>query len=143
MPPDHPSMPALTATYTITIPTTSSSSSTPSSSDSPSNNDSKTFTHPLSLPSSSDNQNATEKKTAHLSALRVAVKDLQGELNEFLTAKMEEDKATAAVAASAVTDGSGAKESKVRRTVAETEEEEERRIERGDEEVEEEGEERG
>lgn len=68
--------PTLTATYTHpTAPT-------------------KTFTHALpASPSTS-----TPEKTAHLSALRHAATQLQTEINEFLTAKMEDEKAGAATA---------------------------------------------
>ncbi|MCJ1283461.1 hypothetical protein MMC26_002790 [Xylographa opegraphella] len=38
---------------------------------------------------------SVEEKTAYLSALRSAVTHLQEEVNTFLTAKMEEDKAVA------------------------------------------------
>jgi len=45
------------------------------------------------LPSAS--VQSTQEKTQYLSALRKSVVQLQGEVNEFLTAKMEEDKALA------------------------------------------------
>ena len=51
----------------------------------------KTFTHPLPAASNT----STEEKTNHLSALRRSVVKLQEEVNEFLTTKMEEDKALA------------------------------------------------
>jgi hypothetical protein len=38
----------------------------------------------------------SKAKTAYMSELRSSVKDMQGEINAFLTAKMEEDKNTAA-----------------------------------------------
>ena len=47
------------------------------------------FTH--SLPSSSPQ--STEEKTNYLSALRKSVVQLQAEVNELLTTKMDEDKA--------------------------------------------------
>ena len=46
----------------------------------------------------------TEGKTAYLSALRGSVTKLQGELNTFLTEKMEEDKALASMAGQKVDD---------------------------------------
>ncbi|MCJ1384607.1 hypothetical protein MMC17_007725 [Xylographa soralifera] len=50
------------------------------------------FQHPLKvLPA----KFSIEEKTAYLSALRSAVTHLQEEVNTFLTAKMEEDKAIA------------------------------------------------
>ena len=53
-------------------------------------NASKTFEY--SLPRLST-QHSTEEKTAYLSALRSSVVKLQEGVNNFLTAKMEEDKA--------------------------------------------------
>lgn len=51
----------------------------------------KAFTH--TLPTSATSSAAsTEEKTRYLSALRESVVQLQGEINEFLTEKMEEDK---------------------------------------------------
>jgi len=50
---------------------------------------SKTFTTDP-LPQSSNN---VEQKTAYLSALRSNISTLQGDINTFLTQKMEEDKA--------------------------------------------------
>ncbi|KAF2107255.1 hypothetical protein BDV96DRAFT_474953, partial [Lophiotrema nucula] len=44
-----------------------------------------------SLPSTSANP-ATEDRVAHLAALQSSVKTLQGDVNTFLTQKMEEDK---------------------------------------------------
>ncbi|EON67749.1 hypothetical protein W97_07003 [Coniosporium apollinis CBS 100218] len=71
---------SLTATYAAP-----STPSTPS----------KSFAHALppcpSAPS-------TSEKTAYLSALRQSVVALQAEVNEFLTAKMEEEKAGASTA---------------------------------------------
>ena len=55
---------------------------------------SQTFTQPL--PSAS--VTSTSEKTAYLSALRKSVVQLQEDVNFFLTAKMEEDKAIAASA---------------------------------------------
>ena len=52
----------------------------------------KTFTHPLPTASTT----STQEKTNYLSALRKSVVKLQEEVNGFLTAKMEEDKALAA-----------------------------------------------
>lgn len=60
----------------------------------------KDFSH--SLPSANA-QNVTDK-TAYLSALRSKNSELQGEINTFLTQKMEEDAANA--------DGSASKRSK-------------------------------
>ena len=54
----------------------------------------KTFTHPLPAASNT----STKEKTHYLSALRKSVMSLQEEVNEFLTTKMEEDKALAASA---------------------------------------------
>ncbi|MDI1492869.1 MAG: hypothetical protein OHK93_004652 [Ramalina farinacea] len=55
----------------------------------------KAFTHtlPTSAPSSAA---LTEEKTRYMSALRKSVVQLQGEINELLTEKMEEDKWVAA-----------------------------------------------
>lgn len=39
---------------------------------------------------------STEEKTEYLSTLRISMVKLQAEVNEFLTARMEEDKASAA-----------------------------------------------
>ncbi|PGH33686.1 hypothetical protein GX50_03513 [[Emmonsia] crescens] len=52
-----------------------------------------TFTHALSssLPQSPDSSDSTVEKTAYLSELRTAVRALQTEINEFLTARMDED----------------------------------------------------
>lgn len=53
--------------------------------------DSKTFSSALpAVPADSSN---VQEKTAFLSALRANASKLQGELNAFLTQKMEEDKA--------------------------------------------------
>ncbi|KAJ9661245.1 hypothetical protein H2201_006604 [Coniosporium apollinis] len=55
----------------------------------------KSFTHTLpSCPSSP----STSEKTAYLSALRQSIAALQAEVNEFLTAKMDEEKAGASTA---------------------------------------------
>lgn len=51
----------------------------------------KTFTTDP-LPQSSSNNSDVEAKTAYLSALRSNVSTLQGDINAFLTQKMEEDK---------------------------------------------------
>lgn len=53
----------------------------------------QTFSHPLPSTSAAG---STEEKTSYLSALRTSIVKLQEEVNEFLTAKMEEDKAIAA-----------------------------------------------
>ncbi len=60
----------------------------------------KTFTHPISapLPSSSPPDTAVEDKVTYLSELRASTRQLQEEINVFLTQKMEEDKAAASVA---------------------------------------------
>ncbi|MCJ1388463.1 hypothetical protein MMC18_001310 [Xylographa bjoerkii] len=49
-------------------------------------------------------QFSTVEKTAYLSALRSSVTHLQEEVNSFLTAKMEEDKAVAAPSTGAMDD---------------------------------------
>lgn len=54
---------------------------------------SQSFSHPL--PSISRTA-PTKEKTTFLSALRTSVVKLQEEVNEYLTARMEEDRATAA-----------------------------------------------
>lgn len=74
----------------------------------------------LSNPTEAEN---TKSKTAYLSELRVATTELQAEINEFLTERMEEDKARAAAG-----EGGGERERK----------EEERYIEGGDKEEEDE-----
>lgn len=56
---------------------------------------SKSFTRALSPCPSTP---STSEKTAYLSALRRSVVALQAEVNEFLTAKMEEEKAGASTA---------------------------------------------
>lgn len=61
---------------------------------------SKTFEH--SLPTT--DITSTEGKTAYLSALRGSIGKMQEEINTFLTAKMEEDKALAAMAGAKVDD---------------------------------------
>lgn len=82
----------------------------------------RTFHHPLAssldFSSPADAEN-TKTKTSYLSELRVAATELQAEINEFLTERMEEDKALAATG-----DGGGERERK----------EEERYMEGGDEE---------
>ena len=60
----------------------------------------KVFTHPL--PSNSTNN--TEEKTSYLSALRKSVIQLQNEVNEHLTVKMEEDKVAQATTTKGVDD---------------------------------------
>lgn len=52
-----------------------------------------TFQHTLTA---SAKPNTVKEKTAYLSELRESVTKLQGEINTFLTQKMEEDKAAAA-----------------------------------------------
>lgn len=54
----------------------------------------KTFTHPLPAASNT----STKEKTDYLSALRKSIVNIQEEVNEFLTTKMEVDKALAACA---------------------------------------------
>ncbi len=72
--------PTLTATYT-----------SPSSA--------KTFTHPISAPlPSPETPTAVQDKVTYLSELRTSTKQLQEEINVFLTQKMEQDKAAAGVA---------------------------------------------
>ncbi|KAL8801568.1 MAG: hypothetical protein Q9182_004354 [Xanthomendoza sp. 2 TL-2023] len=53
---------------------------------------SRTFTHPLATSTTS----SLAEKTAYLSTLRASVTQLQSDINEFLTSKMDEDKALAA-----------------------------------------------
>ncbi|KAF2689723.1 hypothetical protein K458DRAFT_291731 [Lentithecium fluviatile CBS 122367] len=65
-------MPSLTATYT-------SPTSEP-----------QTFTQPLPAPSSSP---STADRTAYLAFLQSSIRNLQGEVNTFLTQRMEDDKA--------------------------------------------------
>jgi hypothetical protein len=64
---------------------------------------SKEFSHNLTTRASLDKVSEkdepalfTKTKTAYLSELRSSVKQMQGEINSFLTEKMEEDKKTAA-----------------------------------------------
>lgn len=61
---------------------------------------SKTFAHGLPALSIT----STAEKSAYLSALRIAVVQLQKEVNTLLTAKMEEDKALASMAGGKVDD---------------------------------------
>ena len=63
-------------------------------------NASKTFEY--SLPAT--DTTTTEGKTAYLSELQVSVAKLQGDLNAFLTEKMEEDKVLASTAGQKVDD---------------------------------------
>ncbi|EEH35736.1 hypothetical protein PAAG_00059 [Paracoccidioides lutzii Pb01] len=86
-PSNRPSV--LQATYTA--PTTS-----PTSQISPKPEQTYTFAHPLasSLSRSPSGTHNTAAKTAYLSELRGAVSVLQTEINEFLTARMEEDSNT-------------------------------------------------
>ena len=84
-----PAKPNLRATYT-----------------SPSNT--KVFTIPLSAPiPSSDSPTAVSDKVTYLSELRFSNKELQADLNAFLTQKMEEDRASAAVDGQDAVGGSG------------------------------------
>lgn len=53
----------------------------------------KSFSYTLS---SSASVSSTKEKTQYLSSLRTSVGQLQDDINEFLTGKMEEDKALAA-----------------------------------------------
>lgn len=57
-----------------------------------------THTFSSSLPTLQPGNASTEEKTAYLSALRSNVSQLQGDVNTFLTQKMEEDKAREAEA---------------------------------------------
>lgn len=57
----------------------------------------KGFTHELPRLSAAP---STTDRTAYLSALRSSVQELQGQVNAFLTQKMDEEKATAAAGAS-------------------------------------------
>lgn len=54
---------------------------------------SATKTFSSELPVSPKNTKNVEEKTTYLAALRANASNLQGELNAFLTRKMEEDKA--------------------------------------------------
>lgn len=62
--------------------------------------DQHNFSHPLRAPLPEDysplDPTSVEAKTAYLSELRSSTKNLQDEINAFLTQKMEEEKATAA-----------------------------------------------
>lgn len=65
----------------------------------------KTFEHTLpSLSSDPASTKSTKEKTQYLSSLRQSVVKLQDEVNDFLTAKMEEDKALAATAGQKIDD---------------------------------------
>lgn len=57
--------------------------------------DTHTFTIPQQ-PTTTNPSTKTQAQTAHLSALRASTKQLQSDINAFLTQKMEEDKAAAA-----------------------------------------------
>ncbi|GAB7349125.1 hypothetical protein MBLNU459_g8071t1 [Dothideomycetes sp. NU459] len=73
-----PPVPSLRATYTSPTTTHTFSSALPST----------------SAPSSESSSSSTvQAKTAYVSALRAKVSGLQEDINAFLTAKMEEDKA--------------------------------------------------
>lgn len=72
---------------------------------------SKTFTNPISaaLPSSPESPTtAVKEKVNYLSELRSSTKQLQEDLNVFLTQKMEEDRASAAAAVAGQKDAVGA-----------------------------------
>lgn len=59
----------------------------------------KVFASPIAAPlPSSDSPAAVKDKVAYLSQLRASTKQLQEDINMFLTQKMEEDKAAAATA---------------------------------------------
>ena len=64
-----------------------------------------TFNRPLAtslgLSRPAEPSGNTQAKTAYLSELRTATTELQAEINEFLTQRMEEDKAVASAAAGA------------------------------------------
>lgn len=68
-------------------------------------NDSKAFEKPLPSAKPTD----TKSKVAFLSDLRASTKQLQDDVNTFLTAKMEEDK----TASSSLPDGGGIKKTKL------------------------------
>ncbi|KAF7511736.1 hypothetical protein GJ744_003467 [Endocarpon pusillum] len=56
----------------------------------------KTFTNPISAPfPSSETPTAVKDKVSYLSELRASTKQLQEEINVFLTQKMQEDTASA------------------------------------------------
>jgi hypothetical protein len=75
---DNPSCrPTLSATYT------NSSTSPPTT---------HQFSYPISAPIPPTGSTSVKDKTAYLCDLRKSVKGLQGEVNTFLTQKMEEDK---------------------------------------------------
>lgn len=78
-----------------------------------SSTDDKTFSHDLTsgaaldrVSEHNDHAQFSKAKTAYLSELRSSVKDMQGEINVFLTTKMEEDKRNAAINGAA-TNGKG------------------------------------
>lgn len=89
----------------------------------------KSFDHLLSSPLPSTESlaardpEATKQKTAYLSELRKSTKDLQEEINVFLTQKMGEDKA-AASAADTKSKADAAKEAKEEEMYGEEEVEE-------------------
>lgn len=57
-----------------------------------------TFTIPPQRSHTSETTTKTQAQTAHLSALRASTKQLQSDINTFLTTKMEEDKTAASAA---------------------------------------------
>lgn len=59
-----------------------------------------TDTFEKTLISSNQNTEGSSSKVVYLHSLRTSTKQLQNDLNQFLTAKMEEDKATAATSTS-------------------------------------------
>ncbi|KAF8534579.1 hypothetical protein BDD12DRAFT_407278 [Trichophaea hybrida] len=58
----------------------------------PAPSDSKTFTIPTEIPSTTEASTQAEQ-TAHVKAVREAVGNLQDEVNAYLTERMEEEKA--------------------------------------------------
>lgn len=86
--------------------------------------DTKIFTNPISAPlPSPDTPTAVKDKVNYLSELRASTKQLQEEINVFLTQKMEEDKAGVAVAGRDVVGGSGGAKKGVEKSKDELEEE--------------------
>lgn len=51
------------------------------------------FTHDQPSSNSPSQQSSVEQKTAHLSALRTGIKEIQASVNTFLTEQMEHDRA--------------------------------------------------
>jgi hypothetical protein len=99
---NQPSRAILSATYT------NSSASIPSN---------HQFSYPISSPVPATDSASNADKTVYLSELRTSTKTLQGQINLFLTQKMEEDKLQP------VTDKDGVELKKAERKTSEEEEE--------------------